>query len=698
MSNILLLIILIIPIISVCLNLHFSKIKYIIISSKLILLNAILSIILFFNYNFDLYFINFFDKETILISKITQLSHFDIILYEWGFNQEFNNWFLLTNLSNVQVIGQWIFSHLLTIDWAFSLNSLNTIMLIVVNLISGLVHIYSLDYMVNDNKIYKFFSYLSLFTFFMILLITGDNFIILFLGWEGVGLCSYLLISFWNTRLQANKSAIKALVVNRIADWALTLGILLIFFVFNTLTFDNVFSLIRENTIYFSEQTNNLNENSIWSIFFYNQNIISLITALLFIGAMGKSAQIGLHTWLPDAMEGPTPVSALIHAATMVTAGVFLIIKCSPLFESVPFILTHIVFIGALTSFMAATIGLIQNDIKKVVAYSTCSQLGYMIFACGLSNYHVAFFHLVNHAFFKALLFLSAGAIIHSLSDEQDMRRYGSLFNLIPFTALMLFLGSITLMGFPFLTGYYSKDLILEISFSKYTLTGLLAYIFGLMSAFCTSFYSYRVFYLTFLQPNVSNHTIIQKTHELPKRMAYVLILLGLGSIFFGYFTKDLFIGLGSDFFLDSIYISINHNNQVQAEFLPQIIKLLPFWVSLFAVLLVNILFYKSKTIFFLGQTIFYEIYKFLVFKWYFDWFYNKFINKNLLQLSLNLFKNIDKQILEWIGPFGLQYIFYNISNNLKKMQTGSVQHYIYLLIISLFFILFEFNKLSIYV
>jgi NADH-ubiquinone oxidoreductase chain 5 len=275
-------------------------------------------------------------------------------------------------------------------------------------------------------------------------------------------------------------------------------------------------------------------------------------------------------------MEGPTPVSALIHAATMVTEGVFLIIKCSPLFETVPVILTLIVFVGALTSFMAATIGLIQNDIKKVVAYSTCSQLGYMVFACGLSNYHVAFFHLVNHAFFKALLFLSAGAIIHSLSDEQDMRRYGGLFNLIPFTALMLLLGSITLMGFPFLTGFYSKDVILEVSFSKYTFTGVLAYIFGLMAAFCTSFYSYRVFYLTFLQKNVSNYTVIQKTHELPARMAIILSTLGFGSVFFGYMTRDLFIGLGSDFFLDTIYILPQNNNQIQAEFLPHIIKLLP--------------------------------------------------------------------------------------------------------------------------
>lgn len=337
-------------------------------------------------------------------------------------------------------------------------------MLLVVNIVSFLVHLYSTDYMSHDPNIARFMSYISLFTFFMLILITGDNFVLLFLGWEGVGLCSYLLISFWYTRIQANKSAIKALIVNRISDFGLTIGIIIIYSIFKSLNFATVFAL----TPFFYGK----------SFFFlgFDCDILSVIAGLLFFGACGKSAQIGLHTWLPDAMEGPTPVSALIHAATMVTAGVFLIIKCSPIFEYAPTVLTIITFVGALTAFFSATAGLVQNDIKKVIAYSTCSQLGYMIFACGVSSYHVSLFHLANHAFFKALLFLSAGSIIHSLSNEQDMRKYGGIMNLLPFTSIMLLIGSLSLMGLPFLTGFYSKDLILEIAYSKYTISGTFAY------------------------------------------------------------------------------------------------------------------------------------------------------------------------------------------------------------------------------
>jgi len=471
-------------------------------------------------------------------------------------------------------------------------------MLLVVNIISALVHLYSTDYMSHDPHLPRFMSYLSLFTFFMLMLVTGDNFVILFLGWEGVGLCSYLLISFWYTRLQANKAAIKALVVNRVADFALTIGMIAIFFVFKSLDFHVVFPLAP----FFV--------NSTFIFLGYDLPVLTVICSLLFIGAMGKSAQIGLHTWLPDAMEGPTPVSALIHAATMVTAGVFLIIKCSPLFEYVPAVLSVITFVGATTAFFSATIGLVQNDIKKVIAYSTCSQLGYMIFACGLSNYHVSLFHLANHAFFKALLFLSAGAIIHSLSNEQDMRRFGGLAPLLPFTSIMLLIGSLSLMGFPFLTGFYSKDLILELALTKYTIEGSFAYCLGLVTAFFTSFYSFRVFYLTFIYKNNSFRTVIKHVHELPWKMAVSLSVLSLGSIFLGYFAKDLFVGLGTDFWNHSILILPEHNNQLDAEFfgLPNLslfdikalwnttysqrwIKLLPFFSSLIAVGLVCLLY-----------------------------------------------------------------------------------------------------------
>jgi NADH-ubiquinone oxidoreductase chain 5 len=511
-----------------------------------------------------------------------------ILFYEIGFKEK---------LVFIKA-GAWIYSDLLQVDWGFYVDNLTLVMLFVVNVISALVHLYSAEYMAHDPHLPRFMSYLSLFTFFMLMLVTGDNLVILFLGWEGVGLCSYLLISFWHTRLQANKAAIKALIVNRIADFALTIGLVSIFFVFKSLDVHVIFALAP----FFL--------NSTLNFLGFQLPVLMVICSLLFIGAMGKSAQIGLHTWLPDAMEGPTPVSALIHAATMVTAGVFLIIKCSPIFEYVPSILSVITFVGAITAFFSATVGLVQNDIKKVIAYSTCSQLGYMIFSCGLSMYHVSLFHLANHAFFKALLFLSAGAIIHSLSNEQDMRKFGALGPLLPFTAIMFLIGSLSLMGFPFLTGFYSKDLILELALTKYTLEGSFAYNLGLITAFFTSFYSFRVFYMTFIYKTNTFRTSINKIHELPWKMALPLGILSLGSIFLGYVSKDLFVGLGTDFWNNSIFILPEHNNQLDAEFFGlsnlsieelqpfwnltynvRWIKLVPFFSSLFAVALVCLIF-----------------------------------------------------------------------------------------------------------
>ena len=584
-------------------------------------------------------------------------------------------------------------------------------MLLVVNIVSGLVHLYSTDYMSHDPHLPRFMAYLSLFTFFMLLLITGNNFIILFLGWEGVGICSYLLISFWYTRIQANKAAIKALIVNRIADLALTIGILAIYFVFRSLDFHVVFPLAPffvDSTFVFCN---------------YELPVLTVICSLLFIGAMGKSAQIGLHTWLPDAMEGPTPVSALIHAATMVTAGVFLIIKCSPLFEYVPTVLSAIVFVGAATAFFSATVGLVQNDIKKVIAYSTCSQLGYMVFACGLSSYHVSFFHLVNHAFFKALLFLSAGAIIHSLSNEQDMRKYGGLASLLPFTSVMLLIGSLSLMGFPFLTGFYSKDLILELAFTKYTIEGSFAYIFGLITAFFTSYYSFRVFYMTFLEKNKSFRSMMSHIHELPLNMAIALMVLSLGSIFFGYFAKDFFVGLGTDFWNHSIFILDQNNNQLDAEFfgLPNLslsetqlyfnstypyrwIKLLPFFTSIFAVFLVFLFFnpaFDLKFSFFdmrptaADRSPAFDIYHFLSYKWYFDAIYNEIINRPLLKFAYEtIFKSLDKGLLEWFGPSGSSFVLFWGASRLKRMQLGRAYYYAYLMIafLLIFLIVLQFS------
>ena len=564
------------------------------------------------------------------------------------------------------VLFNWIKSGIFEIKWEFYFDNLTIIMLLVVNSISFFVHLYSMEYMSHDKNIIRFMSYISLFTFFMLILITGDNFVLLFLGWEGVGLCSYLLISFWYTRIQANKSAIKALIVNRISDFGLTIGLVIIYFVFKSLDFSTVFAL----TPFFKGKT----------ILFLgiNFDIIDIIAALLFFGACGKSAQIGLHTWLPDAMEGPTPVSALIHAATMVTAGVFLIIKCSPIFEYAPIILTIITFIGALTAFFSATAGLVQNDIKKVIAYSTCSQLGYMIFACGISNYHVSLFHLANHAFFKALLFLSAGAIIHSLSNEQDMRKFGGLMNLLPFTSTMLLIGSLSLMGFPFLTGFYSKDLILELAYSKYTISGTFCYWLGLITAFFTSFYSYRIFYLTFVYKINSYKKVAQHIHELPKNMGISLLALAFGSIFLGYVSKDLLVGLGTDFLNQSIFILPENNSQFNAEFIPHIYKILPFFSSMLAVTLVNFFFeynvqWRLKEAYNLNA-----IYKLFIYKWYFDAIYNKFINIPMLDFAYNkLFKSVDKGILEFFGPWGVYALLLKLSLNVKFDQTGQIYRYV---------------------
>ncbi|CAL6448416.1 unnamed protein product [Bathycoccus prasinos] len=354
-------------------------------------------------------------------------------------------------------LAPWFTSEFFDATWGFMFDSLTVVMLVVVTFVSTLVHIYSISYMSEDPHLPRFMSYLSIFTFFMLMLVTADNFIQLFFGWEGVGLASYLLINFWYTRLQANKSAIKAMLVNRVGDFGLALGIIATFSLFKSVDFATVFAC----SAHFAETS---------FIFFHLEwHALSLICALLFVGAVGKSAQLGLHTWLPDAMEGPTPVSALIHAATMVTAGVFMIARCSPLFEQAPQTLILVTVTGALTAFFAATTGVVQNDLKRVIAYSTCSQLGYMVFACGISQYAVGVFHLMNHAFFKALLFLSAGAVIHALADEQDMRKMGGTIKVLPFTYSMMFIGSLALIGFPFLTGFYSKDVILEVAYAKYT-------------------------------------------------------------------------------------------------------------------------------------------------------------------------------------------------------------------------------------
>jgi len=591
-------------------------------------------------------------------------------------------------------IGSWIKCGLFVVNWGFIFDTLSVSMLLMVGIVSGTVHYYSIGYMESDPSLIRFISYLSLFTFFMFILVTGDNFVQLFLGWEGIGLCSYLLISFWNTRVQANKSALKALVVNRIGDFGFLCGLVLIFYFFRSVDFSVVFVL----SSFFTKIT--------FSIIGFDFFCLNIICFFLFIGSVGKSAQIGLHTWLPDAMEGPTPVSALIHAATLVTAGVYLIIRCSPLFEFASTVLFIILFFGGLTAFFAATIALTQDDIKKVIAYSTCSQLGYMVFICGLSGYNASIFHLINHAFFKALLFLGAGSVIHAMQGEQDLRKFGSLINLIPYTYSLMLVGFLALAGFPFLSGFYSKDLILELAFSKYNLAGIFSYWLGTLSAFLTAFYSFRVVYYTFLGKNISFKYYVQKVHELPISMGFALIILSLGSLFSGYILKDSFVGVGTIFWGNSIFILDNYNIGLDLEFIPLLIKNTPLICSLFGILFAvfwNYLWDLSKNfknfcwfmVWFknnnnnnlkINSVAIVEIYRFLNHKWYFDFIYNYYVGYTILYHSYNSFyKLIDKGFIEMLGSQGLSLIIWKLSNFLSRKQLGYIYHLSSLLLLSLF-------------
>ena len=590
----------------------------------------------------------------------------------------------------------WINSGIFDVSWGFLFDSLTVLMLVVVTTVSTIVHLYSIGYMESDPHIPRFFSYLSLFTFFMIILVTADNLVQMFVGWEGVGLCSYLLINFWHTRLQANKAAIKAVIVNRVGDFGLVLGMLAVFYVFKTLNYATLFALVP---FYAVEIKGSL------SLLGFNIDMLTFICICFFIGAVGKSAQLGLHTWLPDAMEGPTPVSALIHAATMVTAGVFLIARCSPLFEYSPTALMVVTCFGAMTAFFAATTALVQNDLKRVIAYSTCSQLGYMIFACGTSNYSVGIFHLANHSFFKALLFLSAGSVIHALGDEQDMRKMGGLAKLIPFTYAMMFIGSISLMGFPFLTGFYSKDAILELAFGKFTVTSHFAYWLGTVSASLTAFYSMRLLYLTFINKTNSYRFSIQHIHDLPKIMGYPLVILVFGSIFVGFLMKDMVIGVGTNFWGNALFVLPENLVIFDAEFLPVTIKLIPVVFSLsgaFVSYLVYVVF-SADFIYSIKISKFGIIfYNFFNRKWFFDKVYNEFINQYVLKSGYHIsYKLIDRGVIENLGPFGISNLFYSNYMKLNLMQSGLIYHTALVILLGcisflVFFGVLSFLKISI--
>ena len=589
---------------------------------------------------------------------------------------------------SVVVLKPWITTEVYDLHWSFLFDTLTCVMLLVVTGISTLVHVFSMEYMANDYNFQKFMSYLSLFTFFMLILVTADNLLQMFVGWEGVGLCSYLLINFWYGRIQANKAALKAMIINRIGDFGLAIAIFTIYYVFETLNYAVIFALVPS----FADMT--------LPFFETNISLLDFIGFFLFVGAVGKSAQLGLHTWLPDAMEGPTPVSALIHAATMVTAGVFLICRFSPLIEYAPNISFLITIVGGMTAFFAATTGLLQNDLKRVIAYSTCSQLGYMVFAAGLSSYTVSVFHLSNHAAFKALLFLGAGTIIHAMGDEQDMRKMGGLLKMLPLTYTVMLIGSMALMGFPFLTGFYSKDVILEVAYGSFTVEGRFVHTLGCMAAFFTAYYSTRLIAMTFLRPANGNKVVYEHVHEVTLLMGIPLIVLSFTSIFLGYATRDMFIGLGSDFWGNALFTLPTNQYMIEAEWLDASVKMIPLIFSFSGVGLAMYqyvynfdMLFKMKE-FKLGRV----LYTFLNRKWFFDKVYNEWVSQSLLKISYTqTYINIDRGILEMIGPFGISTQLYRFSKNVTEIPMSFVYHYIYIMLAFLILILFLFCGLILF-
>ena len=570
--------------------------------------------------------------------------------------------------SNNLIIATWINSGSLIANWSINVDALSSVMLVVVTLVSSLVHIYSIGYMSHDPHKQRFMAYLSLFTFAMLTLVTSDNFIQLFFGWEGVGLCSYFLIGFWYKKESANAAAIKAFVVNRVGDFGFALGIFLIFYIFDTVNYDEVFQkipLFLDNRLVFLG---------------INVKSVDLICLLLFLGAMGKSAQFLLHTWLPDAMEGPTPVSALIHAATMVTAGVFLVVRCSPIYEYSELALSIITIVGILTAFFAATVALVQSDIKKIIAYSTCSQLGYMFFAAGIGAYNVAMFHLFTHAFFKALLFLGSGSVIHSFKDEQNINQMGGVWKKLPYTYSLMIIGTLALTGFPFLSGFYSKEAIIEFAFLKGNTLGMYAAYTGIFTALLTSIYSWRLIFKTF-HGNYNNSKVsIENMHESPLVMLLPLLVLAIGSIFVGILFKGLFIGheMSYDFWGSSIMFLE-----------PFSTKHPPTWFLFLTPALVIISIPISFYLFIINKRVVEELvrmnrplYLFLKNKWYFDELYDYIFVRSSKRIGKFLWKKIDESIIDRFGPDGISQLIKNFSIRAVKFQSGFIYQYAFVILI----------------
>jgi NADH-quinone oxidoreductase subunit L len=567
----------------------------------------------------------------------------------------------------------WIASGAMEVSWSLKLDTLSAVMMAVVTVVSAMVHVYSVGYMAHDPGVPRFMAYLNLFTFFMLMLVTADNLLQLFFGWEGVGLASYLLIGFWYDRPSANAAAIKAFVVNRIGDFGFLLGILATFVLFQSINLDTIFAAAPAEA------------DTMLSVFGGQYHALTVISLLLFIGAMGKSAQLGLHTWLPDAMEGPTPVSALIHAATMVTAGVFLVARFSPFFEYSPLALGVVTFIGGSTAIFAATVACTQTDIKRVIAYSTCSQLGYMFFACGVSAYSAGIFHLMTHAFFKALLFLGAGAVIHAMSGEQDMRRMGGLWKLIPVTYVLMWIGSLALAGIWPFAGFYSKDIILEAAYAAGTGIGRYAFWMGILAAFLTAFYSWRVLIMTFHgKPRADDHTMAH-VHESPAVMLIPVGVLAVGAVVAGFAGYSAFVGHDwRQFWGASIMVLAEHTVLEDAHYVPSWVVLSPLVAAVSGIALAVVMYAIKPDLPRVLAERFNAIYVFVLNKWYFDELYNAVFVRPSFRIGRGLWKGGDSFVIDGFGPDGIAAVTSNLARRTRRLQTGYVYHYAFAMLIGL--------------
>ena len=568
----------------------------------------------------------------------------------------------------------WIDSGTFEVSWAFYFDQVTAVMLIVVTTVSAVVHVYSLGYMAHDPHRPRFFAYLSLFTFAMLMLVTADNFVQMFFGWEGVGLCSYLLIGFWYKRPSANAAAIKAFIVNRIGDFGLALGIMGVFLVFDTVSFEAVFAAVPDIA------------GTSMTFLSADVDTLTLLCLLLFVGAMGKSAQVPLHTWLPDAMEGPTPVSALIHAATMVTAGVFLVVRLSPMFEYAPTALWVVTIVGATTAIFAATVGIAQNDIKRVIAYSTCSQLGYMFFACGVGAYPVALFHLFTHAFFKALLFLGSGAVIHAVAGEQDMRRMGGLWRKMPLTYAYMWIGSLALAGIPVFAGYFSKDLIIESAWVTDGFAGQYAFWIGVGAAFLTALYSWRLIIMTFHGTPRMAEDVWGHAHEAPRVMWVPLLVLAVGAIVGGLplLGGHMVEHGGRDFFGASVLMLGENVIEKAHHDTPLVVKALIVVVAAGGIAAAWVSYVLRPSLPGRLAARFTRVYHFLYNKWYFDEIYEAVLVRPAKRLGFGLWKAGDGDVIDGLGPDGVAEATLGFSRRVRILQSGYVYHYAFTMLIGL--------------